>query len=104
MEDVMYLYICQRGEPGGESSIFHVGPAFGEVLQVKAHQSDKLIASSGLAQQMQTQLIDTYVVGLWTSNLPSQLLSRVEAFTLVIIFEGGGMNSRNHPVRRTPAR
>ncbi|KAL9576181.1 MAG: hypothetical protein Q9212_007316 [Teloschistes hypoglaucus] len=43
-------------------------------------EKDKLVAISSLAQLMETQLHDQYVLGLWKRILPSQLLWRVEDY------------------------
>lgn len=40
------------------------------------HRTDKLIAIFGIASQIQDVLMDTYVAGLWQSQLPWQLLWR----------------------------
>ena len=44
-------------------------------------ESDRLVAISGLAQEMQTKLGDKYLFGLWLSILPSQILWRLEHAT-----------------------
>ncbi|KAL8919614.1 MAG: hypothetical protein Q9172_004917 [Xanthocarpia lactea] len=50
-------------------------------------ESDRLVAISGLAQEMQARLNDKYLAGLWESILPSQLLWRIESFTPSLILD-----------------
>ena len=50
------------------------------------NESDKLVAISGLARQTQKEIGDDYVVGLWKSILPSQLLWRVGSFVPAHVF------------------
>jgi hypothetical protein len=59
------------------------------------YASDKLIAISGLAQLVQAAVDDTYLAGLWKSQLPFQLLWYVKSHTR----RSGQLAARPKPLR-----